>query len=129
LSALLIAPLILAGCATNLVPVSGKVTIDNKPLTTGTVTLKPDKEHGNKNTVEPLGTIGADGAYTIETNGLPGAPPGAYKVVVVAQGPPKNPKDPYSPAPLIVNTKYVSETTTDLTITVPSDSYDLKLSR
>src|SRR5690348_17264028 len=71
LSICIFVPLLLAGCEARLVPVSGKVTLDNKPLTTGTVTLKPDKEKGNAAKVEPIGKIAEDGTYTIETNGKP----------------------------------------------------------
>jgi hypothetical protein len=124
---------LLTGCGPTLVPVSGKVTLDNKPLTTGTVTLKPDKEKGNAAKVEPIGKIADDGTYTIETNGQPGAPLGAYKVVIFAQGPPKDPKNPYSELTPLINKKYNQEATTDQNITVvtnpAADAYDLKLTK
>jgi hypothetical protein len=121
------------GCGAAPVPVSGKVMLDNKPLTTGIVSFRPDKAKGNSNIVEPRGKIGDDGTYTLEINGKPGAPPGAYKVVVIAQGPPVNPKDPYSANKQIINPKYLQEEKTDLSVTVVKDpalnAYDLKVTK
>jgi len=121
------------GCSAAPVPVSGKVTLDNKPLTLGLVSFRPDKSKGNTYTVEPRGKIGPDGAYTLETNGKPGAPPGVYKVVIIAQGPPFNPKDLYSPSKQIINPKYLQEDKTDLRVTVVKnpapDAYDLKVTK
>ncbi len=124
-------PLLLLGCGPTLYPLKGKVTVDDKLLTTGSVTLMPDKSKGNKSTYTPVAQIAEDGTYTIETNGKPGAPNGAYKVVVVA-GVPVNPNDTFSALSLLVNAKYTHEETTDLELTIPSasaDGYDLKLKR
>lgn len=76
----------LSGCSeapkSNLVPVEGRVTLDGKPLTSGSVSLRPE----SKGTWDqPTGPIaGEDGHYTIYTNGQRGAPPGAYRVVIFA---------------------------------------------
>jgi hypothetical protein len=124
-------PLFLSGCGPALYPVHGKVTIDDKPLTTGSVSLRPDKSKGNNSSAVPIGQIAEDGTYTIETNGKPGAPYGAYKVVVVA-GVPTKPSETQSPLSLLVNAKYIGEDSTDLELTVPSasaDGYNLKLKR
>jgi hypothetical protein len=124
-------PFLLAGCGPTLYPLKGKVTVDDKPLTTGSITLMPDKSKGNKTTFTPVGNIAEDGTYTIETNGKPGAPYGAYKVVVFA-GVPTNPNDTFSPLSMLVNPKYTREESTDLELTIPSasaDGYDLKLKR
>jgi hypothetical protein len=135
-AAVLLAAFVLVGafgCGAAPVPVSGRVTLDNKPLTTGLVSFRPDKSKGNTNAVEPRGKISDDGTYTLETNGKPGAPTGAYKVVVIAQGAPLNPKDPYSPNKQIINPKYLQEEVTDLNVTVvktPSaGAYDLKVTK
>jgi hypothetical protein len=121
------------GCGAAPVPVSGKVMLDKKPLTTGIVSFRPDRGKGNTNAVEPRGKIAEDGSYTLETNGKPGAPPGAYKVVVIAQGPPVKPKDLYSPNKQIINPKYLQEDKTDLSVTVVKDpapdAYDLKVTK
>ncbi len=75
-----------AGCSQNsLTPVSGKVTVGDKPLTTGSVRFIPDKEKGNTATDEPTGTINESGTYELRTKNQPGAPAGWYKVVVVSQ--------------------------------------------
>lgn len=68
-------------------PVSGQVTFGGKPLTTGTVSFRPDASKGNKSEHHPTGTIGADGKFTLFTGGHAGAPPGWYKVVVNAHEP------------------------------------------
>ena len=129
---LLLLPLLATGCGVGPpVPVSGKVTIDNKPLTTGLVTYRPDRNKGNNAIAEPHGTIGDDGTYTLETDGKPGAPPGAYKVVVTAMAKPKDPKDIYAIGASLVNKKYTNEATTPFDVTVtanaPAGTYDLKL--
>jgi hypothetical protein len=134
LAALILLPFFLTGCGgPPLIPVSGKVLLDGQALTSGSVTFKPDESKGNTSKVEPIGKIAEDGTYTLETNGKPGAPPGAYKVLVFAQGPPVNPKDPYSLTKQIINKKYVQEATTDLSVTVVAnaapDAYDLKVTK
>jgi hypothetical protein len=92
----------------NLVPVSGKVTIDGKTLTKGTVSYRPDKSQGNSSTEEPYGEISADGTYTLYTGAgekkRKGAPVGKYHVLVEAnEGVP--PGTTATPKP-IVNLKY-----------------------
>ena len=75
----------LCGCggdSPKLVPVSGQVTINGKAAKSGWVTFKPDKKSGNTFNGEPSGEINSSGKYTIQTNGKPGAPLGAYKVLV-----------------------------------------------
>src|ERR1700722_7858539 len=61
-------------------PVSGKVTVDGQPITSGQVsfTAADDKIGAGLCT----GSIGADSAYKISSDGKPGAPPGKYKVTV-----------------------------------------------
>ncbi len=121
------APLFLAGCSPPPVPVSGKVTVGGEPLKTGTVTFFADA--GNPTKAEPRGQIKEDGTYEVQTDGKPGAPPGTYKVIVIASGPPADSKDPYAKGPLLVNKKYISEKTSDLKVTVPSPNYDLTLTK
>jgi hypothetical protein len=67
------------------VPVKGNVTVNGKPLKKGSVVYWPDEDKGNKLTVAPMGLIGEDGSYELNTKGKPGAPVGAYKVTVQAQ--------------------------------------------
>jgi hypothetical protein len=77
-----------------------------------------------------VGTIGEDGTYTLITGDVPGAPVGAYKVVVTSSVP-MNPGDPYSLPKSIIPAKYGKAETTDLRVDVVSDAapgaYDLTL--
>jgi hypothetical protein len=81
------------GCGKKLLPmapVSGKVTVDGKPLTACQVVLVPDigipsVENRKGDTTPGLstGTIDSNGEYTIATAGTDGAPLGRYKVTVM----------------------------------------------
>jgi hypothetical protein len=82
--------LALAGCGgLKLVPVSGKVTLNGKPLSGGGVSFSPDASRGNKARVSCLGRINAQGHYELSTSGVKGsdsgkgAPLGWYKVTLV----------------------------------------------
>lgn len=75
----------------SLASVSGKVTVDDKPLSGGSVTFIPDVPLGQEGTREAsklgtsgasVGQIGPDGTYKIYTGGKEGAPLGDYKVTV-----------------------------------------------
>jgi hypothetical protein len=81
--------LTLSGCGGDslaLVPVEGKVTIDGSPFSNGTVRFVPDRDKGNTSPVEPIGEVGADGTYKLQSGGRAGAPLGWYKVGVVTTG-------------------------------------------
>src|SRR4051812_40534827 len=74
-----------AGCADGekLAPVAGKVTVDGKPLTSGSVSFRPDASQGNSSQHQPTGTIDAEGNYELFVPpAKKGAPLGWYKVVV-----------------------------------------------
>ncbi|HJT79355.1 MAG TPA: hypothetical protein VJ739_19320 [Gemmataceae bacterium] len=60
---------------------SGKVTVDGRPLEQGTVTFIPNKARGNWSRSRPSASI-KNGAYEVWTRGKVGAPPGWYRVVV-----------------------------------------------
>jgi hypothetical protein len=118
------------GCGSN-VPVSGTVTMaDGTKVTSGGVSFVPDKAKGNNLPTEPVGQIGSDGVYQLTTNGQPGAPPGAYKIVVSVTKP-SDAKDQYSLPSSLINRKYSTAETSDLPIEVkdnaPAGTYDLKL--
>ncbi len=71
------------------VEVSGRVLVGSVPLEigpecSGKVWFHPDVSQGNKATQIPAGDIGPDGRYTLKTRGVPGAPPGWYKVMLTA---------------------------------------------
>ncbi len=83
-----------------LVHVSGTVTLDGKPLTSGTVTFVADASKGNTQMGTPAGNIGTDGTYKISTEGKNGSPLGWYKVTVVTNFPARR----RGPLPSIRNT-------------------------
>jgi hypothetical protein len=73
----------LAGCggpAERLVPVSGKVTVNGRPLPGGKVVFHPDAGKGNTSRQVPRGTLDAQGVYRLSTGDRAGAPLGWYKV-------------------------------------------------
>jgi hypothetical protein len=125
----------LGGCgesSSNLLPVSGKVTVDGQPLTTGSVSFRPEK--GSASSQEPGGEIDEDGTYRLFTAGKEGAPPGRYRVLVVAVDPNDlKKKFPYGKRTSFVNAKYSNPKTTDLLVEVTAASkpgaYDLKLTK
>ncbi len=72
------------GCGSDgLVPVSGNVLLDDRPLAAGSVVFHPDSTQGNMGQHIPAGEV-RDGKYELYTNRRKGAPPGAYRVVVIA---------------------------------------------
>jgi hypothetical protein len=119
-------------------PVSGKITFMNEPLVAKNtiILLKADASRGNNSPFEPTGTVDETGTYTLRTDGKTGAPPGWYKVVVVARDdePVAHPKAKQNHRPVsksLVPAKYGQEKTTDLAIEVVENpgtgAYDLKL--
>ncbi len=129
------------GCGNNetngFVSVAGKVTLDGKLLPVGSVSFRPDAAKGNKSMHVPNGDISAEGNYELITLGEKGAPPGWYKVLVFADAntlatggaPPVHPLPPK----WMMNVKYTSEKTTNLSIEVVDKAapaaYDLKVTK
>ena len=115
-----------------LVPVQGQVTFEGQPLTTGSLVFKPHSEKGNPSKFEPASTINADGSYQLFTAEREGAPPGWYKVSVVAQAPPDE-KNPYAATRSLIPARYAEVETSNLEIEVVEkprpDAYDLKLTK
>jgi hypothetical protein len=111
-----------------LAPVSGKVTVDGKPVTAGQVSLVPIDASTQTGGSASAGSIDATGGYVINTAGKNGAPIGRYKVTVtpsmVPTGDNKMPTMPF-------NSKFTDPAKTTLIINVeanpPSGAYDLKL--
>jgi hypothetical protein len=121
------------GCGSeSLVPVKGKVTVDGAPLTTGSLVFKPDAAKGNASKFDSSSEISADGSYSLFTRQKEGAPPGWYKVGVVAQGP-ANPADPYSAQKSLIAERYNNPDASGLAVEVaaspPAGAYDLKLAK
>ena len=119
-----------------LIPVTGSATLAGTALKAGSVTLYPDESQGNTTQEIPVGEI-VDGRYEIFTNRKRGAPPGAYKVVVVSTnysggtGPVKGAtaEQPVS----FIGEKYGNKLSTPLAIEVsrnpPAGAYDLKVTK
>jgi hypothetical protein len=121
--------LTLAGCGgPKLVPVSGTVMLDGKPLSHCGVSFSADTSKGNKGALSSVGRLDARGQYTLRTFGVKaseggtGAPVGWYKVTLRV-----GPGDP----DLKVNPNYLDPNKTPLSIEVVADpapdAYDLKL--
>jgi hypothetical protein len=125
------------GCKSGprLLSVKGHVTVDGKPLETGYVTYKPDKSKGNTFGADATATIGTGGEYTLTTNGQPGAPAGAYKVIVNAYQGSGDPMDNTNVSKMkpLVNQKYFDPDKTPLekeVVASPSpNAYDLEVTR
>jgi hypothetical protein len=133
--------LVASGCGDNsgvgkTVPVTGKLTLDDTPLTAAStiVLFEPDKARGNTSPFAPTGTVDDRGNYRLVTRGKQGAPPGWYKVIVTATAVRSDVKSSgqHRPTPLsLLPARYGQATTTPLEIEVaekpPANAYDLKL--
>jgi hypothetical protein len=114
------------GCENRLgASVSGSVTLDGKPLTTGNVAFV-DAGGG----AVALGPIDSQGKYTVSTGTELGLAPGKYTVTVVATEEPVVPADPnIAPAApkLISPAKYSDASTSDLQVDVRAGANDIPL--
>jgi hypothetical protein len=106
------------GCSgPNAASVSGSVTLDGQPLTTGMVGFYPD----GGESAPANGQIDASGNYSLSTGTAVGLAPGKYIAIVVAT---KDPPQPYDktgaeipPIP-ITPAKYGNTNTSDLRVEV-----------
>ena len=121
----------LVGCGENVVNVSGKVTLDDKPLANATVMFHPLSDQKNPGPGS-TGKTDEKGEYTLSLNtkDLKGALPGKHKVsIVAAKGEaPKDNTDSKKVQEQLVPEKY--NTKTELTFEVPATgttSADFKL--
>jgi hypothetical protein len=111
------------------VPVSGTITVNNQPLSAGTVVFHPDAARGNTSRVEARATIDSEkpGIYRLITNDKDGAPLGAYKVTVYAM----KVAGPMRPPEWLAHEKYTDVKTSGLAVEVVLDpktgAYDFKL--
>jgi hypothetical protein len=67
------------GCGKHAASVSGDVTLDGKPLSTGVVNFTPAATGASA-----YANIGADGRYSLQTGAEAGLEPGSYRVTVAA---------------------------------------------
>jgi hypothetical protein len=139
----------LAGCTPPPAPcfaVSGKVTLQKKPLTSGNIRFIPDSGKGNNSKESAFGFIDHDGSYTLTTNGRDGAPLGWYKVSVDPLGMPKEFPPSAGNTPIVIpkkespgaaskgppiNPKYKSAETSGISVEVKENAspgaYDIEL--
>jgi hypothetical protein len=115
-----------------LVPVRGKVLLDGRPLTAGSVSFRPDASRGNTSQHQPYGILDGQGNYELKTANRRGAPPGWYKAVVISQEiAPEGKRAGPLGAKSRINPKYARPQTTDLTVEVVANpgpnAYDLRV--
>jgi hypothetical protein len=87
--------LAVAGCGSGkpaLTPVHGKVSFRGIELPCGTIVFTPDASRGNGGALA-RSQIGADGHYTLRTEGGFGASPGWYRVTIMAVDMPSAPEE------------------------------------
>jgi hypothetical protein len=95
----------LAGCSSKLAAdVSGKVTLDGKPIGPGDVVFTPAGQSNNAAT----GTVENDGSYYLKTGRTTGLAPGKYQVSLSVREPPANfhPGDRPPPGRLLIPDRY-----------------------
>jgi hypothetical protein len=122
------------GCAPQeaLVPVTGKVMVDGKAMTTGNLSFRPDKAGGNASLSEPHAEIGADGTYTVITDKRKGAPVGKFFVLITAdEG--IDPKNPSATPKSLLDRKYADPSNpilkVEVTATPKDGQYDFDLKK
>jgi hypothetical protein len=93
-----------------MVEVSGKATVDGKPLTKAGVFFAPDKDNPIKEI--PRGWSDENGVFHIQTGDRKGCPPGWYKVFVMVE----QKRGGIAPSP--VNAKYLDPAKSPLSIEV-----------
>lgn len=115
-----LAATLFAGCGEetlSLAPVSGKVTLDGKPVPSGVVIFSPDADQG---TTGPNGSghLNRDGTFRIRTAQRDGAVPGQHRVRINLYLP--SPEDDF-PSTSIPQ-RYMSDATSGLTADVAPDT-------
>lgn len=75
--------LCLVGCGgpPALVPVSGRACYKGRPLAGGVIVFAPDLERGNRGPLA-FAEMGADGSFSLATDGKPGCKPGWHRVTL-----------------------------------------------
>jgi hypothetical protein len=124
-----LAGLWMAGCGgsegPSTIPVSGKVTLNGEPLTSGEVAFVPKEGDGTRR--PGIGRIEEDGTFVLMSHSKEGVEPGDYKVVVypVASDDGGEKKDAATISP--IPEKYRKTETTDLEATVDASTKDEEL--
>lgn len=111
-------------------PVSGRVTVDGKPAVRAVISFHPLAPHSDGLSYAASTFTGDDGEYKLTTvEAGDGAPPGEYKVTIVANYVVKNGED--VTVPDLLHGKYKDAKTTPLQATVQEaenviPTFDLK---
>jgi hypothetical protein len=119
------------GCAkkSELIPVTGKVTLEGKPLVHGTVSYRPPP--GDLTAPQASGPLDGEGNYRLFTDGELGVKPGTYRVVVFAYDQPTSGPGHRGLPQSIIHVRYQREDTTPLMREVdkdmPASAYDLEI--
>jgi hypothetical protein len=114
--------LLLSGCSAHESAVTGNVTLDGAPLTTGTVAFYPANGEG----AAAYGSIQSDGTYRLDTGATGGLAAGDYVATVVAT---TKPQPGFEFGKLLTPERYNTLKTSDLKFTVKpgSSKIDLEL--
>ena len=122
------AVILAAGCRRHAASVSGDVTLDGQPLTTGVVSFTPATSGASA-----YANIGGDGRYELKTGAADGLEPGAYKVTVAANATPEQATamgvkiGREGIMPLLTPIKYADISSTPLTVDVKAGSQEVDL--
>ena len=109
-----------------MIPVEGKITGDEGPLTRGSIAFHPDNAKNNTSKKTGAADITPEGTFQLYTDGKPGAPAGWYKVTVVSTGEPDNTKP--EAVKSFVAPRFSDPKLTELSAEVKSGgSYDFKV--
>lgn len=114
------------GCGGSTSSVSGRVTLDGRPLTKGTITFSP-----TGNAPAAIGQISSSGTYRLFVGTSSSVPPGQYQVTIVATELVEPTATDPSPLPTpLTPEKYNNPATSGLSAEVKagSNSFDFKLS-
>ncbi len=110
--------------------VSGKITVNHKPLPAGMIVFHPDVERGNRTKQEPRGQITEQGVYQLRCGDRVGAPPGWYRVAIFPMRQPQ-PGDGMKPPDWLASQSYTDVKTSGLAVEVvespKAGAYDFDL--
>lgn len=114
-----------AGCGRHPSRLSGRVSLDGAPLTTGVITLTPVGEGPSA-----YAAIGPDGRYTIHTGAAAGLEPGDYVVTVAANASGTAPAGGEAPGnkgvlPLVTPPEYIDRRRSPLRATIVPGSQEI----
>ncbi len=119
-----------------LVPVSGTITLDGKPLAGATIMFWPDSAKGNQTTSQPYAEADSQGRYQlllgIGKDKHSGSPLGWYRVIVEAWDLPKGKSSNHPPkllSPQVYADPKKSPLAVEVIETPAPGAYDLQLKR